>query len=152
MGRGLVALALGATLLLGGCGGGSDAPAALDGGDQALFDAVAEVELEVALSEFHFDPETVELPVSELVAITLRNDGSTEHDFTIKRIDGAQAYRLDDEPPSIDRADGEDVHVALLPGTSAELRLRVTEPGEYELYCAVSGHRRAGMRTTLTVR
>ena len=125
---------------------------ASDGGDQALFDAVADVELEVVFSEFHFDPETVELPVGELVAITLRNDGSTEHDFTVKQIDGEQAYRLDGEPPSIDRADGEDVHVALLPGTSAELWLRLTERGEYELYCAVSGHRRAGMRTTLTVR
>jgi uncharacterized cupredoxin-like copper-binding protein len=42
--------------------------------------------------------------------------------------------------------------VALLPKMSAKLRLRVTERGEYELYCAVSEHRQVEVWTKLTVR
>jgi len=136
--------------LLAACGGGT--PAASEGGDSALFEETAELELTVVLSEFKFEPETVEIPAGQLVVFALSNDGAAEHDFTIKRIAGDQGYRIDGELPSTDRSDGEDVHVPLLPNGSAELRLRATEPGEYELYCAVSGHRRAGMRTTLTVR
>ena len=146
----MVAVSLLAAGLVAACANG--APAASEGGELALFEESAELELSVVLSEFTFEPETVELPAGDLVAITLRNDGSAEHDFTIKEIDGEQAFRIQGDLPSRNRGDGEDVHVALLPGASAELRLRATEPGEYELYCAVSGHRRAGMRTTLTVR
>lgn len=75
-----------------------------------------------------------------------------EHDFTIRRIDGQQAYRLQGDLPPTDRRDDQDVHVPLLAGATGTLRLIASEPGEYELYCAISGHRRAGMRTTLTVR
>lgn len=117
-----------------------------------MFDEAADIEMSVVLREFEFEPGTVEIPAGQLVAIALSNEGASEHDFTIKRIAGDQGYRIDGDLPSTDRRDGEDVHVALLPNGSAELRLRATEPGEYELYCAVSGHRRAGMRTTLTVR
>jgi len=130
---------------------GESGPVASDGGNLELFDEAVNVTLAVALSEFEFDPEALELPAGQLTSITITNDGSTEHDFTIKRLEGEVAFRLSGEPPSNDRSDGADVHVALRPGTSAELRIRAAEPGEYELYCAVSGHRRAGMRTTLTV-
>jgi hypothetical protein len=72
----------------------------------------------------------------ELVAITLWNDGLTKHDFTVKQIDREQACRLNGDPPSIDLTDREDVHVALIPKTSVELRQRVTKRGEYKLYTA----------------
>ena len=84
--------------------------------------------------------------------MVITNRGTIEHDFTIRRIDGDRAYRLDGELPPTDRRGDEDVHVPLLAGASGTLRLIASEPGEYELYCSVSGHRRAGMRTTLTVR
>jgi uncharacterized cupredoxin-like copper-binding protein len=106
----------------------------------------------VALSEFQFDPPTLELPAGALVELAIENQGSIEHDFSIRRIEADQAYRIGGEPPAVARRDDEDVHLPLLAGGSGTLRLIVTEPGEYELYCSVSGHRRAGMRTTLTVR
>jgi len=146
----LVCLSLALGGLAAACSGdGSSAPS--EGGELALFDQTPDVTLDVGISEFRFDPETLELPAGQLVSLSITNDGATEHDFTIKGFAGEVAFRLDGDPPSNDRSDGEDVHIALRPGTSAELRVRAGEPGEYELYCAVSGHRRAGMRTTLTV-
>jgi uncharacterized cupredoxin-like copper-binding protein len=147
LGIGIVAAV---TLLVAACGESEAVPARY--GDQALFDREADAQLSVALQEFEFDPPTVEITSGELVEIAIENRGTIEHDFSIRRIAGDEAYRIDGEPPATSRRDDQDVHVPLLPGGSGTLRLLATEPGEYELYCSVSGHRRAGMRTTLTVR
>lgn len=42
-------------------------------------------------------------------------------------------------------------HVTVRAGGTTEMRLRVSETGSYEYYCAVPGHRAAGMRGTLVV-
>ena len=145
-----VALVASAALLVAACGGSAAVPARE--GDQALFDREADAQLTVTLLEFEFDPPTVTITADELVEIAIENSGTIEHDFSIRRIEGDEAYRIDGDPPAKSRRDDQDVHVPLMPGGTGTLRLLATEPGEYELYCSVSGHRRAGMRTTLTVR
>lgn len=50
------------------------------------------------------------------------------------------AYRLDGSEAS--HASSRAVHIAFRAGQSGEVRLRIDEPGEYELLCDVTGHRR----------
>ena len=142
----LLALAL----LAAACGESGPVPPM--GGDQSLFDRAPDERIAVALSEFQFDPPTLQLRAGALTELAIENRGGIEHDFSIRRIEGSQAYRIDGEPPAVDRRDDQDVHMPLSAGGSGALRIVATEPGDYELYCSVSGHRRAGMRTTLTVR
>lgn len=64
------------------------------------------------------------------VTISVTNEGTFGHDFTIE---------------------GTDLATALLnPGESEDLIVNL-EPGSYTYYCSVPGHREAGMQGTLTV-
>jgi len=80
-------------------------------------------------TEFEFDPEQVTIPADTPTEITLDNQGAVEHDWTIDELD---------------------VHIFAEAGES--VTETVTAPaGTYEVYCAVPGHREAGMVGTLVV-
>jgi plastocyanin len=131
-------LALG--LVLAGCGGDDD-PARADhpmdgeeahmGGRHGGSTPVAEGarRIDVAATSFAFDPDRITVTAGEDVALVLSSD-DVLHDLTIDEID---------------------VHVVAERGETAEGGLRADEPGEYTYYCAVSGHREAGMEGTLVV-
>ncbi len=133
-----------------GCGGGE--PALASGGDLALFGQEPADRLALTMHDVRFDGTALEFPSGAVIAIALANAGSVEHDFTVDEIAGAHGYRIEgDLPASVSESD-RDVHVRLRPRTTAELRLRIDEPGEYEFFCDVPGHRRAGMTGTISVR
>lgn len=83
----------------------------------------------VNATSFAFDPDEITVSVGEDVAIVLSSDDLL-HDFVIDEID---------------------VHVAADRGETSEGGLRAETPGEYSYYCAVAGHREAGMEGTLIV-
>jgi uncharacterized cupredoxin-like copper-binding protein len=88
--------------------------------------------VEVAATEFAFDPAAIELEEAGTYAFTLRNDGSTEHALEIE---------------------GGDVEVetdTIGGGETAELTVDLPA-GTYELYCPVGDHRGRGMEGTVTV-
>lgn len=86
-------------------------------------------QIEVTASSFAFDPDEIEVATGEEVAIALTSTDIL-HDFTIDEL-GA--------------------HVAADGGETATGGLRADEPGRYTFYCAVAGHREAGMEGTLIV-
>jgi uncharacterized cupredoxin-like copper-binding protein len=61
--------------------------------------------------------------------------------------EGGQTHALEIEGPAGEVETGD-----LAPGESADLTVDLSEPGEYELYCPVDGHRGQGMEGTITVR
>ena len=81
-----------------------------------------------------FEESSVEArePKSGSVTISFTNDSSVPHDVRVEGPEGDLG--------------GTDV----ITGDSAEATVEL-EPGEYTLYCSVSGHREAGMEGTLTV-
>lgn len=101
------------------------------GGDHGESSDVAEGarQIEVTASSFAFDPDEIEVATGEEVAIALTSTDIL-HDFTIDEL-GA--------------------HVAADGGETATGGLRADEPGRYTFYCAVAGHREAGMEGTLIV-
>ena len=85
--------------------------------------------VQVGLSEFAITPASIQAPLNGKLLVT--NAGSVVHNFHV---------------------DKTDVHTNdLQPGDSATLDLKGVKAGSYTVFCAVSGHREAGMQATLVV-
>jgi uncharacterized cupredoxin-like copper-binding protein len=102
------------------------------GGEEGTTDAGAPT-VEVVLADFSIEPSAIAV---EPGSYTFRvvNEGGTTHALEI-------------EGP-----DGEVETGNLAPGESADLTVELSEPGEYEIYCPVDGHRGQGMEGAITVR
>lgn len=112
-----------------------------------LFDQAAAETLTLAMVDIDFNPDEFTISAGDVVEFDVTNEGALLHDFTIDDIDADVEVAGDAQMP--DHA--ADVHVELGPDSSGQLRLRVNQPGSYEFYCAVPGHREAGMVGTLNV-
>jgi plastocyanin len=139
--RPLIALALAAALFA-GCGGDDDEPEtaatpeataestpADDGGGASGGGATVTVSSPES-GALEFDPTELSATAGE-VTFEYDNPSGTPHAFAIDGVDGAV---------------GETVTGSEAPPLTVTL-----EPGEYEFYCPVGGHRAAGMVGTLTV-
>lgn len=97
-----------------------------DGGGDASASAAP---VAIALSEFAITPADVVVPLGGSLAVT--NNGTVEHNITV--VDSA-------------------VKTANLPaGGTANLDVSSLEPGKYEIYCSIPGHKDSGMTGTLTI-
>ena len=86
--------------------------------------------IEVTATSFAFDPDTIAVDTEEPIAIELTADGA-EHDFVLEDLD---------------------LHVVAADvGETATGGFTAPAAGEYHFYCAVTGHRDAGMEGTLVV-
>lgn len=85
--------------------------------------------IEVEASSYAFDPDTLTVAVGEPIAVELTST-DIEHDLVVDEVD---------------------LHVAADGGDTQVGGFTATEPGEYEMYCSVPGHREAGMVGTLVV-
>lgn len=144
----LMSMAIVAMLVLVACGNGDDdddaeptntaaaggaastAPAA--GGDATEMPGMSSSTTTVGmLDAMAFDPETLTVAAGEEVEIMLTNDGAIPHNMSVddagvdETLDGGESNTFSFTAPD--------------------------EPGEYEIYCNVPGHREAGMVATLVV-
>jgi len=142
-----VTAAIVAVALLAACGDDDDAgpspgnPAG--SGSEAVRLAI------VTDDSFVFRPDKLEVGAGKPVTLTLENRStSTVHDFTVERI-GVEHVEVEGS----EHAHNDDLalHVAADAGATGTMNFVATEPGSYEFYCTVPGHREAGMKGTLTV-
>lgn len=84
----------------------------------------------ITLTEFKYAPVDLQAKAGQPLKLTVKNGGVVEHDFTIDRIG---------------------LKVLVQPGHSAEREIKALEPGTYEIYCSIPGHKDAGMRGKLIV-
>jgi high-affinity iron transporter len=94
--------------------------------------ASAATTVEIAASEYQFDPSTVTAPAGT-VAFHVTNKGSQEHEFEIFKGDQV-----------VDEIEG------LVPGLDRTLTVTLAA-GDYTYVCKLSGHDQAGMKGALTV-
>jgi uncharacterized cupredoxin-like copper-binding protein len=80
-------------------------------------------------SEFRFDPSDVTIPANTDVTVTLKNEGSTLHNFSIDKLKISQ-----------------DVQV----GQTKTVKINAPA-GDYQFYCDQPGHKEGGMVGTLHV-
>jgi FtsP/CotA-like multicopper oxidase with cupredoxin domain len=91
--------------------------------------AVATGPVPVALSEFEISPNRVVVPKGGSLALT--NNGSVVHNVAVT---GTAVKSID-----------------LNGGQTGTLDVSSLDPGEYEIFCAISGHKEAGMTATLVI-
>ena len=137
--RSLAALLLVCVLpACGGSGGGEPAAGAPADGGHGGHDADSSVqepvdgaaEATVTAVDIDFKPATLTLKAGEPTNVTVVNEGSTLHDFTL---------------------DEADVHANVEPGAEVATAVTVAEPGVYKAICTVPGHADAGMVVDVTV-
>ncbi len=127
-------------LLAVACGG--------DGGEAKTTDLL------VVATDIDYDTPRLEAATNQPVRLTLVNDGALEHDFSVRKIGVRDVHAPEgehDDHMMSEPAHELDLHVAAAPGGSALLEFTPTEPGEYEFYCTVPGHKEAGMVGTLVI-
>jgi uncharacterized cupredoxin-like copper-binding protein len=79
---------------------------------------------------YSFDQPQITVKAGELVALRLDNPHDTPHSFDIDELN---------------------VHAPAAPGKQGLILFTPSQPGTYTFYCAIPGHREAGMEGTLTV-
>ncbi|GGD54366.1 copper-binding protein [Erythrobacter arachoides] len=101
--------------------------------------------IEVTLSNFAFDPQTISLRAGQPVVLVLTNTTGRAHNFAAPDFFAATQIAQSDAAVI---ADGQ---VEVAPGGSVELRL-VPRAGAYDLECTHVGHSIRGMIGSIVVR
>ena len=117
------AVTLALVTLAGGCG--DDSP----GADLPAVEGPVSPRIEVTAHEMGFAPDAIAVEAGE-VGVVLHNDGSILHDL-----------RIEDQPFVIEAGAGQTA--------TSNVTL---EPGRYQLFCSIPGHRDSGMTGVLEVR
>lgn len=84
----------------------------------------------ITMMDIKFDPKAITIPANTDVIITIPNQGAAVHNFNIDEL-------------NIHSGD-------VAPGSSGTVTINAA-PGTYQYYCAIPGHKEAGMVGTLTV-
>jgi len=109
--------------------------------------------ISIEVTEFKFQPATLEVSAGRPVKLTLLNKGTVEHDWAIMKIpmtgmsDSAMAGHNMSGMPN-----APELHMNAMPGRTAQLEFTPSEKGTYQIICLVAGHKEAGMVGTLVVK
>ena len=119
--------------------------------------AAPPVELVLVAKDIAYDTNRLEVVAGQPVKLVLHNEGVLEHDFSIMEIPhaGEVAEGEVEEMAGHDMSqmsEQPEVHVAAPMGGNNTIEFTPSEPGEYEFFCTVSGHKEAGMVGTLVVK
>ena len=105
--------------------------------------------------ELEFVPDSLVVPAGEEIVLELTSEGSVEHDLVVAGAAGAGEAGDEghgDHGDEDGHAEEGDLHVAhAAAGATSTATFVIDEPGDYEFYCGVAGHREAGMTGTLVV-
>ena len=122
---GVLALSLAACGGTSGSTGGSGGSAGSGGGAHGI---------RVVMTEFKYSPSTISASTGT-VTFDLVNQGRTAHDMVVADSSG--------------KVLGKSSLVGA--GQEAEFSVQIPQPGTYQVYCDLPGHREAGMTGTLDV-
>jgi len=111
-------------------------------------------EITVEATDFAYNPVSVTVPAGQPVTLTLNNTGAVEHDFVVDKINVTNVQASDSGPAEhhqMGDAPEYDLHFFARAGDTAVLNFTALEPGTYEVFCSIEGHKEAGMIGQLIV-
>jgi uncharacterized cupredoxin-like copper-binding protein len=134
-----------AALFVAGCS--SEADEAVAGLEPVLSFSV------VGTDSLEFEPAAAAVTAGNAVELILRSEDAVEHDFVVEgagpfgsAFDQSGGHDHDEEDFE------EDLHIAhAAAGQEAVSLFTISEPGIYDVYCSIPGHREAGMVGYLAV-
>src|SRR4030042_2040328 len=97
-----------------------------------------------------YNPSLLEVTAGVPIELTLVNQDSLEHDFSIleipvESVSAADPMSAEHQMQMGDAALEPILHVAAERGATNHLSFTPTKPGTYEFLCTVAGHKEAGM-------
>ena len=103
--------------------------------------------------DFAYSSPSITVPAGQPVTLTLKNTGAVEHDFVVEKINVTDLEASDSGPAAHHQMDQPefDLHFFAKAGETAFLQFTALEPGTYEIFCSIEGHREAGMIGELVV-
>ena len=107
----------------------------------------------VEATDFAYSPLSIMIPAGEPVTLMLKNSGKAEHDFVIDKIDVTDVVASDNGPAEHHQMHQPeyDLHFFARAGETSTLEFTALEPGTYEVFCSIEGHKEAGMIGKLIV-
>jgi len=128
-----IILTLSLLLALTACGGGTSAPS---------------TSISVTLTDFQFTPNTFTVPAGAQISFTAVNNGADEHSFVIMK----PGDEVKDHFTDANMQNAYWKYLAIEPGqTVTDTFTAPSDPGTYQIVCAVPGHFEAGMVAKLIV-
>jgi len=128
-----ILLTLSFSVVLTACGAGTVAPS---------------TSIKVTLTDFEFAPNTFAVSAGAHISFNAVNNGSVEHSFIIMKLGDEVKNHFTDA----DMQNAYWKHLAIEPGeTVADTFTAPSDPGTYQIVCAVPGHFEAGMVAKLIV-
>jgi uncharacterized cupredoxin-like copper-binding protein len=112
-----------------------------------LVSCSASTTIDIAMSDYHTEPDTFTVPVGKEITVNIDNKGFVSHRFVIFK-------RVTDAGGKIGPEDEQNIcwRFEVLPGHSDSATVVApSEPGEYYVTCGIVGHLEAGMSGTLIV-
>jgi len=122
-----------ASLAFSACGGGGGA---------------ASTSINVTMTDFQFTPNSFTVPAGQQITLIATNNGAVDHSFVIMKL----GSELTSSFTSEDRANVFWEETAIPVGQTTTYTFTApSEPGTYQVVCAVEGHFEAGMVAKLLV-
>ena len=111
-------------------------------------------ELLLEATDFAYSSPSITVPAGQAITLSMKNMGAVEHDFVIEKINVTDVQASDSGPAAhhqMGDAPEYDLHFFARAGETETLQFTALEPGTYEIFCSIEGHREAGMIGELIV-
>ncbi len=131
----LTTIAAALVLVLAACGASTslgETPTTAGGGEGTSGSSGGGSTITVTEKEFSITPNKVNAPAGT-ITFNIKNTGAVAHDIAVMVNGTEQASPL------------------VQPGKSETWSVTISDPGTYDMYCSVPGHKEAGMNGSLTV-
>lgn len=131
--------------------GHDEAEAGHEDGVAVAEEGSADRTIEVTMTEFAFDPATIEVSAGETIEFVLVNQGQIEHEFRLTDQHGVEDHLEGGHEDHGDDSGEDDTSKVLVPaGETRTLTVSFSEESQIDLYaCLLPGHYEAGMKGDL---
>ena len=115
------------------------------------------VEFSLTATDLAFDTTRFEVTAGQPLKITLHNEGTLTHDFTVQEMPHNGKVMVEEMAGSMEHDMGSmsetpDIHMAASSGNNSSIAFTPSKAGEYPFFCTVAGHKEAGMVGVLIVK
>ncbi len=114
----------------------------------------ADRDVEIVMTEFAFEPATIEVSPGETVRFIAHNEGAIEHELRFTNEHAAQEHIEAGHADHGDEAEGhhEEMLLTVAAGETGEIVVTFADGGEFDIAaCLLPGHYEAGMVAPITM-